>query len=134
MNEKAKKFGMNNTYFEEVTGLSEKNVSTAADYFILTKKLFSSMTFLQATTPKYFTIATVDTRKKHIMKNSNKLLDVPYTVLGSKTGFTYEAGRCLAMKVKNKEGREVLAITLGAIKFGAHWDDMRTLLDATLAD
>jgi len=134
MNEKAKLFGMNNTHFEEVTGLSEKNVSTAQDYFILTKKLFSSMTFLQATTQKYFTIATVDNRKKYRMKNSNKLLNVPYTVLGSKTGFTYEAGRCLAMKVKNKQGREVLAITLGANKFGAHWDDMRTLLDATLGE
>lgn len=134
MNEKAKLFGMNNTHFEEVTGLSEKNVSTAQDYFILTKKLFSSMTFLQATTQKYFTIATVDNRKRHVMKNSNKLLNVPYTVLGSKTGFTYEAGRCLAMKVKNKQGREVLAITLGANKFGAHWDDMRTLLDATLGE
>ena len=134
MNEKAKLFGMNNTHFEEVTGLSKKNVSTAADYFILTKKLFSSMTFLQATTQKYFTIATVDNRKKYRMKNSNKLLNVPYTVLGSKTGFTYEAGRCLAMKVKNKQGREVLAITLGANKFGAHWDDMRTLLDATLGE
>ena len=134
MNEKAKLFGMNNTHFEEVTGLSEKNVSTAQDYFILTKKLFSSMTFLQATTQKYFTIATVDNRKKYRMKNSNKLLNVPYTVLGSKTGFTYEAGRCLAMKVKNKQGREVLAITLGADKFGAHWSDMRTLLDATLGE
>ena len=134
MNEKAKLFGMNNTHFEEVTGLSEKNVSTAQDYFILTKKLFSSMTFLQATTQKYFTIATVDNRKKYRMKNSNKLLNVPYTVLGSKTGFTYEAGRCLAMKVKNKQGREVLAITLGANKFGAHSDDMRTLLDATLGE
>ena len=71
MNEKAKLFGMNNTHFEEVTGLSEKNVSTAQDYYILSKKLFSSMVFLQATTQKYFTIATANSKRRHILKNSN---------------------------------------------------------------
>lgn len=133
MNKKAKLFGMTGTHFEEVTGLSKENVSTAQDLMILSKKMFSSMTFLRATTPKYLTIAT--SRGKRItMKNSNKLMDVPYIVLGSKTGFTYEAGRCLDMKVKNKQGREIIAITLGANEFGAHWDDMRTLLDAALGE
>lgn len=133
MNQKAEKFGMTGTRFAEVTGLSVDNISTAQDLMILSKKLFSSMTFLQATTPRYLTIAT-SKGKRIPMKNSNKLLDVPYTVLGSKTGFTYEAGRCLDMKVKNKQGREIIAITLGADQFGAHWDDMRLLLNTVLGN
>jgi len=134
MNKKAKELGMNSTHYEEVTGLSEKNVSTAQDYLILTKKLFANPLFLQATTPKYFTIATVNGGKKQKLQNTNKILDVPYVVIGSKTGYTYEAGRCLAMKVRNKSGLEIMAITLGADKPGAQWEDMRTLLDASLAD
>ncbi|MDZ4221594.1 MAG: hypothetical protein U1C18_01840, partial [Patescibacteria group bacterium] len=59
-------------------------------------------------------------------------IDVPYVVIGSKTGFTYEAGRCLVMKARNKEGREVIAVTLGGGTPGAQWDDMRLLLDAAL--
>ena len=133
MNEKAKKLGMNNTQFVEVTGLSEKNVSTAQDYLKLTKRVFSDLLFLQATTPKYVTIATVNNGKKHLLKNTNKLLDVPYVVIGSKTGYTVEAGRCLVMKARNKENSEIISIILGADKSGAHWDDMRLLLDAALS-
>ena len=133
MNEKAKQFGMNNTNFIEVTGLSNENVSTAQDLMILSKKLFSSMIFLKATTPQYITIASLK-GKKIKLENSNKLLDVPYTILGSKTGFTYEAGRCLDIKTKNKQGKEIIVITLGASKPGAQWDDARTLLDATLGE
>jgi len=133
MNQKAKDLGMENTHYVEVTGLSSENVSTAHDLMILSKNLFADMTFLQATTPKYFTIATA-TGKRISMQNSNKLINLPYTILGSKTGFTYEAGRCLTMKAKNKSGKEVVAITLGADQIGAQWDDMRILLDATLEE
>lgn len=137
MNEKASQFGMVNTHFEEVTGLSEKNVSTAHDLMILSKKLFSDMTFLRATTPNRITIATANTRKKIILENSNSIINsqsTPYTVLGSKTGYTYEAGRCLDMKVKNKSGKEIISIIMGADKPGAQWDDGIKLINAALAE
>jgi len=134
MNQTAEKYGMKRTHFVEPTGLSDQNISTAQDIYTIAKSLFADPLFLQVTTPKAYTIAAVNTGKKHTLINSNKLLDVPYIVLGSKTGFTYEAGRCLVMKVKNKAGREVIAVTMGADTPGAHWDDMRLLLDATLGE
>ena len=134
MNRKAAELGMRNTHFTEVTGLSEENISTARDYLILSKKLFADMLFLQATTPKYVTIATVNNGKRYRLQNTNQLLDVPYVVVGSKTGYTAEAGRCIIMKAKNKAGREIIAITLGADVVGAQWEDMRLLLDAALGE
>ena len=131
MNQKAKDLGMKNSRFVEVTGLSNENVSTAHDLMILSKDMFSKMIMLEATTPKKITISTTK-GKKIILENSNKLIDLPYAMLGSKTGFTYEAGRCLTMKLKNKKGEEALAITLGADNPGAQWEDMRILLDAVL--
>jgi serine-type D-Ala-D-Ala endopeptidase (penicillin-binding protein 7) len=137
MNEKAAQLGMTNTHFEEVTGLSEKNVSTARDLMILSQKLFSDIIFLRATTPSRVTIATIDTKKKIILENSNSIINkqnMPYTVLGSKTGFTYEAGRCLDMKVKNKSGKEIISIIMGADKPGAQWDDGIKLINAALTE
>ncbi|MDP3995358.1 MAG: serine hydrolase, partial [bacterium] len=119
MNQKASDLGMENTRYAEPTGLSEENISTAKDVYTLSRHVFSDMAFLKATTPKTLTIASVNSGKRHVLENSNKAIDVPYVVIGSKTGFTYEAGRCLVMKARNKEGREVIAVTLGGGTPGA---------------
>ncbi len=133
MNKKAKDLGMNNTFFEEPTGLSNNNVSTAMDFLKISSALFADPLFLKTTTPKIYTISSIS-GQKHTLINSNKLLDVPYVVIGSKTGFTNSAGRCLAMKVRNKNGKEIIAITIGADTPGAQWEDMRLILDATLSE
>jgi serine-type D-Ala-D-Ala endopeptidase (penicillin-binding protein 7) len=133
MNKKAKDLGMNNTFFDEPTGLSNNNVSTAMDFLKISSALFADPLFLKTTTPKIYMISSVS-GQKHTLINSNKLLDVPYVVIGSKTGFTNSAGRCLAMKVRNKNGKEIIAITIGADTPGAQWEDMRLILDATLSE
>jgi len=132
MNQKASDLGMARTSYAEPTGLSAANVSTAQDMYKLARHVFSDIEFLKATTPKTFTIASASSGKRHILENSNKAIDVPYVVIGSKTGFTYEAGRCVIMKARNENGREVIAITLGGETPGSQWDDIRLLLDAAL--
>jgi D-alanyl-D-alanine carboxypeptidase len=132
MNQKAARLHMQDTQFAEPTGLSEDNVSTAQDMYKLARHVFADLTFLQATTPKTFTIASVNNGKRHNLRNTNKAIDVPFVVIGSKTGYTHEAGRCLVMKARNDDGREVIAITLGGEVPGEQWDDMRELLNASL--
>ncbi len=132
MNTATKNIGLEHSTFVEPTGLSEHNISTAEDMYKLAKHAFADPLFLQATTPKHYEIRVAG--KPYLLTNTNRLLDVPYTVLGSKTGFTYEAGRCLVMKARNKEGREIIAVTLGGQVPNAHWEDMRMLLDATLGN
>ncbi|MBI2051060.1 MAG: D-alanyl-D-alanine carboxypeptidase [Parcubacteria group bacterium] len=134
MNEKAKALDMQDTSFSEPTGLSAENVSTAQDLYALSRHVFSDILFLKATTPKALTIAAVNSGKRHVLENTNKAIDVPYVVIGSKTGYTVEAGRNVIMKARNKAGREVIAITLGGASPGGQWDDMRLLLDAALGN
>lgn len=134
MNRKAKDLGMTDTRFVEPTGLSAGNVSTAADYLKLTQSLAQNDLFRQATTIKKYSFNLTRGKKtvKLTVANSNKILDSPFTITGSKTGYTTEAGRCLIIRAKNNDNREVIAITLGATKAGAQWSDMNSLLAAAL--
>lgn len=136
MNAKAKALGMNDTRFVEPTGLSAGNVSTAQDYLKLTQYLLKNSLFLQATTIKQYRLTIK--RGKKIIKlttaNSNKILNSPFTITGSKTGYTEEAGRCLMIRAKNAAGQEVIAIIMGATVPGKQWSDMNSLLAAALGN
>ncbi len=134
MNAKAKALGMNSTHFVEPSGLSESNVSTAADYLKLTQTLLRDKIFLEATTLKTYRLSLLRGKKtvKLTVQNSNKILNSPYIITGSKTGYTTEAGRCLMIRAKNKAGREVIAIIMGGTVPGRQWSDMNALLAAAL--
>jgi len=136
MNRKAKDLGMADTRFVEPTGLASGNVSTPADYLKLARSLAKNDLFRQATTIKKYSFSLLRGKKtiKITVANSNKILDSPFTITGSKTGYTTEAGRCLLISAKNKDNREVIAITMGATKAGAQWTDMNALLAAALGD
>lgn len=134
MNDAARTYGMEQTSFVEPTGLSENDISTAQDVFRLARHAFADPAFLQATTPKARTITIINRKLPYSLQNTNRILDVPYVVLGSKTGYTDEAGRCLVMKAKNDAGREVIAVILGGKVPNGHWSDMRLLLDAALGE
>lgn len=136
MNIKAKALGMTNTRFVDPTGLAAGNVSTAADYLKLAQAVLKDQLLLQATTIKEYRLAVVRGKKnlKMAVVNSNKILNSPFTITGSKTGYTDEAGRCLMIRAKNSGGREVVAIIMGATVPGRQWSDMNSLLAAALED
>lgn len=87
MNEKAKKLGMKNTFFEDASGLSPNNVSSATDLFTLSKYIEKEKPFLFAiTTKKSYSI------KNHSWGNISQFLnDGRYK--GGKGGQTSEAKR-----------------------------------------
>ena len=114
MNAKAKELGMQNTHFVEPTGLSEENVSTANDLFILAKAAFTNQWISQATTKTNHELVTVTNNEYHNVKSQNDILDSYLDVQGSKTGFTYEAGYCLITQVKGEQGQQVIAVVLGS--------------------
>jgi len=87
MNDKAKELGLNHTYYNDVSGLSEKNVSTAYEL----ARLFS---YVLKTNPRLINV--MSTKKYGRFENTNDLLDLP-NVLAGKTGFTDEAGGCLGL-------------------------------------
>jgi len=116
MNAKAKALAMTKTHFVNATGLSEKNVSTAAD---LAKMLAAAMKY--PLIKKYSTTQTFTarfTRPRYVLgyTNTNSLIRAGYKDIKlSKTGYLDEAGRCLTMvrKINNKDVIMVLLDSYG---------------------
>ncbi len=85
MNEKAAALGMKNTHYDDPSGLSANNTSTAYDLFLLTQNLFKEKSFV-------FNITLVPSynAQGHYWKNISQFLKVP-GYLGGKSGQTGEA-------------------------------------------
>ena len=112
MNEKAAALGMRNSHFANPNGLDdEAHYSTAYDMAILTATALQNPDFReicgQATAKVTFGNPPYD----RWLKNSNKLLTQCEGVIGVKTGFTDEAGRCLVSACQ-REDMTLICVTL----------------------
>lgn len=114
MNESALNWGATATNFVEPTGLSPDNVSSALDYVIITKKIFSDPIIQKASVAEEYKFSTVNTKVSHRLKNTNKLLAASngFNITGSKTGYLNEAGYCLMIRAE-AVGKKVIAVTFG---------------------
>src|SRR5574343_700036 len=99
MNRKAQALGMNNSSFEEPTGLSSNNVSTAHD--------LARMVSAAARYPEIRQASTTAEAKVELngrireFHNTNALVRSDNWEIGvSKTGYISEAGRCLVMQAR----------------------------------
>jgi D-alanyl-D-alanine carboxypeptidase (penicillin-binding protein 5/6) len=80
--------------------------------YLLSDQLFRSIIHTSKTT-NYST----DQRFKHDLVNSNRLIQPEEglyfpSALGGKTGFTFEAGHCLATAAENEQGKRFIAVVL----------------------
>lgn len=128
MNEKVQGWGAVSTVFVEPTGLAPENVSTVWDYAIISKKALKNPKLLELTTPKEYSFETLRDSKKVRVRNTNKLIDSDFYVLGGKTGFLDESGYCLMTKIKI-DGGELLAVLFGADTSDQSFDEVRDLLN-----
>lgn len=113
MNAKAKELGLENTLFQNPTGLPAKNhYSTASDMAVIAKELlkFEGITKY---TGQYEDYLRENTEKKFWLVNTNKLVKFYPGVDGVKTGFTAEAKYCLTATAK-KDDMRVIAVVFGA--------------------
>ena len=109
MNSSVKKWGATSTTFIEPTGLSPDNVSSPADYAIITKAVFTNSLMKKVTTTKKYTFKMVGTKKYHTIKNTDQLVrDGTYPIIGSKTGYLVEAGHCLMTRVQTPKGNLIV--------------------------
>lgn len=99
MNQKAQSLGMASSRFEEPTGLSYKNVSTAHD---LAKMVAASSQYPDIRRFSTTAEARVDLNGRiQDFRNTNALVKNDQWEIGvSKTGYISEAGRCLVMQAK----------------------------------
>jgi D-alanyl-D-alanine endopeptidase (penicillin-binding protein 7) len=113
MNLKARALGMNQSRFEDSTGLHSGNVATAQDLVRLVKAGMSYPTLREYTTTSALRIDTPGNRAAQLQfNNSNQLVASPEWEIGlSKTGFIREAGRCLVMQTRIN-GEEMVIVLL----------------------
>lgn len=97
MNRKAWSLGLTHTHFEEPTGLSVNNVSTARD---LARMVMAAHQYPKIREYSTMAEARVDLGHRILdFNNTNALVKNPQWQIGlSKTGYISEAGRCLVMQ------------------------------------
>jgi serine-type D-Ala-D-Ala endopeptidase (penicillin-binding protein 7) len=110
MNKKARELGLTRTRFEEPTGLSEANVSSALDLGLLAAAAYKYPQIRAFTTEEDAIIQ--DGRKQLHFSNTNVLVGNSRWNIGlSKTGYTEDSGRCLVMQAQ-MAGEPILLVLL----------------------
>jgi D-alanyl-D-alanine endopeptidase (penicillin-binding protein 7) len=99
MNRKAASLGMSRTHFEDPTGLTSNNVSTAHDLARMVAAAYRYPLIREFSTTSGVT-AEVKGRELEY-RNTNQLVKSPAWEIGlSKTGYIQEAGKCLVMQAR----------------------------------
>ena len=112
MNKKAEELGLVNTHFVTPHGLDDsQHYTTALELAELTDYAMQNEKFVQIVGTKSTTI-NINGYPRQI-NNTNELLGVLNGVVGVKTGFTNNAGRCLVTEVK-RNGMDIITVVLGA--------------------
>ncbi len=124
MNQYAKKLGMNNTHFMNGTGLPHKDhYTTARDISILARNLINNFpSFYDWYSQKSYTYNNIT------QHNRNKLLWQDKYVDGLKTGYTEDAGYCLAASAE-REGMRLVSVVLGTNSAKARAKQSQQLLN-----
>ena len=133
MNEKAKKLGAIDTLFANCTGLpKEPQYSCAKDVALMLKNLLSN--------EEYYEFGKVWLDKFEHPKgryteitNTNKLIRFYEGCDGGKTGFTNQAGFCLAATAKRGDMR-IISVVIGEENSNNRFDDVRTMFDYAFAN
>jgi D-alanyl-D-alanine endopeptidase (penicillin-binding protein 7) len=113
MNHKAQMLGMNGTRFDDATGLSSANVSSAEDLVKLVRAAHQYDLIRSYTTMTGQEIHVAG--RPLAYHNTNRLVANGSWNIGlSKTGFTNDAGRCLVLQAKLAE-RQVIIVLLDSL-------------------
>lgn len=110
MNAKAQALGMHDTHYNDPTGLSSRNQSSAKDLALLVKAAYQEPVIRElSTSPEY----SVEVGKRMLsFHNTNQLVRDPSWDIGlQKTGYITEAGRCLVMQAR-LAGRKLIMVFL----------------------
>ena len=128
MNEKAAYLGMTNTHFANPNGMPNKqNYSSASDLVRLARYCMGDSTFAQIVGTKEKDIPLTDGR--HLpCRNTNALLTTYEGCIGIKTGFTRQAGNCLA-SAATREGVTLYLVLLNSRSVSSRFKESALLLD-----
>ena len=134
MNEKAEELGLEQTHFQNSTGLHDpEHYSSVGDIAALLRYALKNETFYEIFTSSRYSMPPSDLHPDGVTfysTLSESLESAEVTggrILGGKTGYTDEAGLCLA-SLAEVGGREYILVTAKAD--GTHWTEPYHILDA----
>ncbi len=127
MNERAAELGMNNSHFENATGLDDdttKHLTSAYDIALMSRELLKHPLIT-----KYSTI-WMDTIRDGAfgLTNTNRLIRFYNGATGLKTGSTSKAGFCMSATAK-RDGLHLIAVIMGADTRDTRNEAAKQLLD-----
>lgn len=122
MNEKAAEIGMTATRFANCTGLQQEgHYSTCKDIAMLLKYVLQNETLKKVISEHAYTSTPTPYHEKGVVLTStmfasmgSSTLQNETSIMGGKTGFTDEAGHCLASYAKAVDETEYILVTAGA--------------------
>ena len=125
MNKKAKELGMDDTTFNNPSGLDEEkgNFSSAYDMSLLMSYAMQNVDFRKITGTKKHTVKT--NKNVYVWHNKNKLLNQYKYTTGGKTGFTKIAKRTLVTSASKNN----LNLAVVTINDGSDWSDHKKLYE-----
>lgn len=130
MNERAAAIGMEDTHFVTPSGLhDDAHYSTAYDMALLTAEALRNKDFREICSQDAAKLTFGDPPYERWLYNTNKLLSMYEGVIGVKTGFTDEAGRCLVSACE-RDGVTLICITLNDRN---DWNDHIALYEEAFA-
>ena len=126
MNARAEEIGMTRTCFVTPSGLEgEGHGSSAYDMALLTRTAMQNEIFRSICCQSEARVKFGNPPYERTLYNSNKLLKMYDGVIGVKTGFTDEAGRCLVSACE-RDGIELICVTLNDRN---DWNDHMAMYD-----
>jgi D-alanyl-D-alanine endopeptidase (penicillin-binding protein 7) len=120
MNEKAKKLSMMNTIFQDASGLSSNNVSTANDVADMVIAASNYPIIRETSIKKHAYIEAYNKKRMRtlVLNNTNREILFRFdNIVVSKTGYTTPAGFCVGLMVETKEKTVInhhVIVVLGA--------------------
>jgi D-alanyl-D-alanine carboxypeptidase (penicillin-binding protein 5/6) len=127
MNQRAKELGMNNTHFENATGLDDtvvNHVISAYDIALMSRELLK-----YDIVTDYSNVWQDSIRNgEFILTNTNRLVRYYDGCTGLKTGSTDKAGFCISATAK-RDGMHLIAVVMGAETRDERNNAARAMLD-----
>jgi D-alanyl-D-alanine carboxypeptidase len=112
LNDRARAWNMNDTHFDDASGLSIANQSSASDLLLLARKMYSDYSdILTITRQSQGTVTELTTKKRQNIQNINRFAGTT-GFIGGKTGYTDAANGNL-LSLFSVAGRPVAIIVLG---------------------
>ena len=127
LNDRAKELGMNNTHFENCTGLddtTDSHLTTAMDVATMSRELLKHELIINYTTIWMDSLRDGKTE----LVNTNKLVRFYEGTTGLKTGTTSKAGCCVSASAM-RDGTHLIAVVMGSDNSSDRFETAKAMLN-----